>query len=136
MRNLAGFVIWKNQKFEENLKKFRSIRHFLSLNTNFGTCIKLKANKSQGRAHDKEVITRYRPSTLLTVAPMTRHFTKIWGPPNQSSPPPSQSKPQEFCSPCPPSRRPCLNQIILHLLNYMKTKSPGKQKIRNKIPEN
>ena len=91
MRNLAGFVIWKNQKFEENLKKFRSIRHFLSLNTNFGTCIKLKANKSQGRAHEKEVITRYRPSTLLTVAPMTRHFTKIWGPPNQSSPPPPAS---------------------------------------------
>ena len=64
------------------------MRHFLSLNTNFGTCIKLKANKSQGRAHDKEVITRYRPSTLLTVALMTRHFTKIWlCPPNQSMPP-------------------------------------------------
>ena len=46
---------------------------------------------------DKEVITHNGPPTILTVAPMTRRFTKISGPSNQSGP-------QVFCPPpLPPS---------------------------------
>ena len=35
---------------------------------------------------DKQVITHYDPPTPLTVASMTRRFTEISGPPNQSGP--------------------------------------------------
>ena len=50
---------------------------------------------------DKQVITHNGPPTILTVAPMTRRFTKISGPPNQSAP-------QVFAPPpaVAPSRRP------------------------------
>ena len=51
---------------------------------------------------DKQVITHYRPPTILTVAPITRHFTKISGP--LTSPGPRYFAPP----PCPPPRRPCV----------------------------
>ena len=54
-------------------------------------------------SQDKQVITHYGPLTILTVAPMTKRFTKILG--LLTSP-----GPRYFAAPDlpPPSRRPCL----------------------------
>ena len=64
--------------------------------------------RSRVGPQDKQVITHYRPPTLLTVAPMTRHFTKILGPPNQSGP-------QVFCRSLSPALHPVVPYFTILL---------------------
>ena len=70
-------------------------------------CIeKTKAGESQGRAPGQASDYILRAPTILTVAPIIRHFTKISGP---------QSEPQVFCPafPPPPPLLPALEKTLI-----------------------
>ena len=70
-------VIWKlTNLFCDSWHATQDPKHIANLQ---GNPCKSKAGESQGRAPGQANDYKLRPATLLTVAPMTRRFTKISG---------------------------------------------------------
>ena len=73
-------------------------------------CIeKTKAGESQGRAPGQASDYALRDPTILTVAPIIRHFTKISGP---------QLSPRYFAPPAPPPLSPALEKTLIQTFAY------------------
>ena len=72
---------------------------------------------------DKQVITHYGPSTLLTAAQWPVVLSKFRGPQTSSGP-------RYFAPPWPPSRRPCMsmpvNECVFVIDSVLKTTKSGK----------